>query len=270
MNRAKKKAPSPVREVRQIFQNSGDPGYVNRLLIGTPTTGLVRMEWVNARYGQTIPTNWSMVQMIQWMSTYIPYQFQVADAQNLIVREFIAKDFEWLLLIEDDTAPPADAFIRFNEYMRDGTVPIVSGLYYTRSVPAEPMVYRGRGNSFYTKWKPGQKVWVDGLPTGMLLVHQSILKAMWDDSPEYLVGGIKTRRVFNTPRDLWYDEKTGQFNTTAGTSDLDWCTRIINGGYLKKAGWPELQKKKFPFLIDTNIFCRHIDRNSGIAYPTEF
>ncbi len=31
----------------------------NRFLIGTATTGLVRMEWVQARYSQLIPTNWS-------------------------------------------------------------------------------------------------------------------------------------------------------------------------------------------------------------------
>ncbi len=34
----------------------------------------------------------------------------------------------------------------------------------------------------------------------------------------------------------------------------------------KKAGWPEFQKKKFPFLVDTKIFCRHIDWN-GVQYP---
>ena len=33
----------------------------SKLLIFTPTTGLVRMEWVRARYGQIIPTNWSNV-----------------------------------------------------------------------------------------------------------------------------------------------------------------------------------------------------------------
>lgn len=271
MNKKKTKKPiSPVREVRQIIQDSRDPGYVNRLLIGTPTTGSVRMEWVNARYGQTIPTNWSMVQMVQFMNIFMPYRYQVADAQNLIVKEAVEKDFEWLLLIEDDTAPPPDAFIRFNQYMRDGTVPIVSGLYFTRSIPAEPMIYRGRGNSFYTDWKRGDKVWCDGVPTGMLLIHHSILKAVWDESPEYLCGTVKTRRVFNTPRDMWYNETTGSFNTTEGTSDLDWCTKLVRDGFFTKAGWPQYQKKKWPFLVDTNIFCRHIDRGSGIQYPTEF
>ena len=35
----------------------------------------------------------------------------------------------------------------------------------------------------------------------------------------------------------------------------------------EKAGWPEFQKKEFPFLVDTTIFVKHIDRESGTIYP---
>ena len=145
----------PVREVRNIINDSGDPGYVNRLLVGTACTGLVRVEWMMARYGQIIPANWSMVQMLQFMSSYMPLRYQVADAQNLIVAEAIKNDYEWLFLLEHDTIIPSDAFIRLNEYMRKATIPVVSGLYFTRSIPSEPLVYRGRGNSYYGDWKMG-------------------------------------------------------------------------------------------------------------------
>lgn len=245
-----------------------ESGYVNRLLVGTPSRGPVRMEWVQARYGQVIPTNWSMVQMIQYVSSYVPMRYSVADAQNLIVNEAVTKGYEWLILIEDDTMPPADAFIRFNEYMRKGDIPVVSGLYFTRSEPPEPMVYRGRGNSFYTDWKMGEKVWVDGVPTGMLLIHCNLLKEIWKDSPEYNAGGQVIRRVFETPVRTWFDETTGALNTWVGTSDLDWCTRVREGDYLKKAGFKSVENKRYPFLIDTNIFCRHIDPD-GTQFPIE-
>lgn len=259
-------AKAPVRQVRNIIKDSKDPGYVNRLLVGTATTGNVRMEWVMARYGQIIPTNWSQVQMIQFMSSYVPINYLIDDAQNMIVKEVIEKDFEWLFLLEHDVVLQPDAFLRLNEYIREGKYPVVSGLYYTKTIPAEPMVYRGRGNSFYTNWKLGDKVMVDGVPTGCLLIHRSILKKMWDESPEYNVRGSITRRVFNTPRDMWFDPNTGQFNSTTGTSDLDWCTRVMKENFFEKAGWPEFQKMKFPFLIDTNIFCRQVDEN-GVQYP---
>lgn len=253
-------------EYNATIQDSGSDSYTNRLLIATPTTGSVRIEWVQARYGQVIPTNWSMVQMLQFMHSYIPLRYQVADAQNLIVREMIEHNYEWLLLLEHDVIIPPDCFIRLNDYMRDKKTPVVSGLYYTRSRPSEPVIYRGRGTSYYGDWKMGDQVWADGVPTGLLLIHGSILKAMWDESEEYMLGTIKARRVFDTPRALWIDPETGSFNTTSGTSDLDWCTRVMEGNYFVKAGWPQYQQMRWPFLVDTAIFARHTNPN-GEQFP---
>jgi hypothetical protein len=156
--------------------------------------------------------------------------------------------------------------LRFNDYMRKAEYPVVSGLYFTRSDPAEPMVYRGRGNSYFTKWKLGEKIMVDGVPTGMLLVDMRLMKTVWDNSPEYMAGGYKVRRVFETPGKTWFNEETGAQEMLIGTSDLDWCKRVINEGYLEEH-WPKLAKSKYPFLIDTNINCMHQDRNDGTMYP---
>lgn len=249
-----------------IIKNEGH--WLNRILIGTPTTGLVRIEWVMARYGQIIPTNWSAIDSMQWISTFAPLQYLVADAQNLIVRTVIEKDIEWLLLIESDNLPPPDAFIRINQYMLDKKVPVVSGLYFTKSDPPEPLVYRGRGNSYFKDWKMGDLVWADGVPTGFLLIHGSILKAMWKQSPEYVINGQLTRRVFPVPDKKWLDPESGSFHLTTGTSDLAWCERVMKEGFFKKAGWPEYQDKKYPFLVDTNIFVKHIDMD-GRQFPLQ-
>ncbi len=257
---------SPVRDYRVVIQDSGDPGYVNRLLVGTASTGLVRMEWVQGRYGQIIPMNWSMVQMIQFMNSFVPLRYQVDDAQNIIVKAAIDGDFEWLLLVEHDTILPPDAFVRFNQYMREETTPVVSGLYYSRSRPSEPLVFRGRGTSVYTDWEMDDLVWCDGVPTGCLLIHCGILREMWADSEEYKIGDTTTRRVFDTPRHLFFDPESNLYNVTTGTSDLGWCTRVMEGGYFEKAGWAEYQDKEWPFLVDTNIFCRHIDID-GTQFP---
>lgn len=240
----------------------------HKILVGTPTLGNIRMEWAASRYGQVIPSNYSKVDMIQYMNSYIPMRYSVADGQNLIVQEAITKGYEWVILIEDDTIPPPDAFLRFNDYIREGKYPVVSGLYFTRSDPAEPMVYRGRGNSFFMDWKLGEKVWVDGVPTGLLLLDVRLLKAVWDESEEYLVGNshMRARKVFETPGSTWFNEETGSQEMLIGTSDLDFCTRVIEGGYLQDH-WPSLAKKKFPFLIDTAINAMHIDRQDGTQFP---
>ena len=262
---------SPVGDYRVVVKDSGDPGYVNKLLVGTATTGLVRIEWVMGRYGQIVPPNWSMVQMNQYLNAYVPLRYQVDDAQNLIVREAIRGEFEWLLLVEHDVILPPDAFRQLGDYMRKRDTPVVSGLYYSRSRPSEPLMYRGRGTGFYGDWEFGDKVWVDGVPTGCLLIHCGILREMWKDSEIYYIQHPdgrrdEARKVFSTPRRSWYDPETQQFNTNTGTSDLDWCTRVMKGGYLEKAGWEEHQEMEFPFLVDTNIFCKHIDKD-GTQYP---
>ena len=239
-----------------------------RILVGIPMTGLLRSEWVLARYGQVIPCNWSQVDCIQWIDQCSPLGFLVADARNLVVKAAIEGNFEWLFFIDHDTILPPTTILRWNERMLKADVPVWSGLYFTKSVPSEPLVYRGRGNSYYTKWKLGDEVWVDGIPMGCTVIHCSILQAMWKEAEEYEVTrGIKTRKVFETPCKTFYDpEKMTWFNAT-GTEDLDWCTRVIEGEYFKKAGWSKYQRRKYPFLIDTNIFCRHIDWD-GVQYPS--
>jgi hypothetical protein len=245
----------------------------NKILVGTPTLGIVRFEWSAARWGQIIPCNWQMGHLPVGMPGGWHVEASgvlgclVADAQNIIVQEVIDKDYEWLFLHEDDVILPPDMFLKLNAYMRSADIPVVSGLYYTKSEPSEPVVYRGRGTSYYGNWNPGQKVWVDGVPTGCLLIHGSIIKAMYKDAKEYVINfpGVqrKVRKVFESPRRVWQDPETGFSNAAVGTSDLYWCDNVMDCGYLKKAGWPKIARKKWPFLVDTTMRCKHIDLNSG-------
>lgn len=255
----------------QVIENKSY--WKSRLCIGTPTTGMARIEWVAARYGQTIPTNWSQFEVRPWINTTYPLRYLVADAQNIIVQKAIEQNSEWLLLIEQDNVLPLDTFIRLNQYMIHGNIPVVSGLYFTKSVPPEPMTYRGPGQGYYDKWKLGDLVWCDGVPTGTLLVHMSLIKKMYEDSPEYNAGGIIVRRVFESPAKVWFDEEDGVIKSSAGTSDLYWCKRVIEEKYFEKAGWPKYQKMKYPFLVDTNIFVKHIDdtgRQWPLALPAQY
>ena len=240
--------------------------WTNRILIGTPCTGMVRMEWVLAKNGQIIPTNWSQVDLIEWVSMFAPMEYVLPDAENLMAKVVVEGNYEWFLQIEQDNVLPPDAFVRINEYMIENKIPIISGLYFTKSQPPEPILYRGRGNGSFRDFKLGDKVWVDGIPFGFTLTHGSIIKALWDESEEYMVGGQKTRRVFATPNVNVGNFSEGRFAYTRGTTDLAFCKRIMDNDIFTKAGWPEYQKMKYPFLVDTNIFLQHID-DRGRMYP---
>jgi hypothetical protein len=247
-----------------IVKNTGK--WRNRFIIGTPTTGLVRMEWVQARYSQLIPTNWSSAEILNWMPTYCPLQYLVSDAQNIIVKKAIEQDAEWLFFLEEDNILPPNAFWRLNDYMRKGTIPVVSGLYFTKSNPPEPLIFRGSGDSYYDKWRMGDKVWANGIPTGSLLIHMSLLRVMWNESAEYKAGDFMTRRVFAEPAMTWFNPERGRMETQTGTSDLGWCDRVIREHFFEKAGWPKYDKMKYPFLVDTNLFISHINHD-GVQYP---
>lgn len=247
-----------------LDKNKGD--WRQRLLIGTALTGQVRAEWMLARYGQVIPTNWSSADVLENIPNYGPMQYLVADAQNLITRSFIDGGYEWLLLLEHDDVLPPGAFLLLNHYMITKEVPYISGLYFTKSDPPEPMIYRGSGTGYYANWKVGDRVWASGVPTGVTLIHGSILKILWKESPEYVINGRLTRRVFTEPAETWYDPQKGGFMSKVGTSDLSICARIIKDKIFEKAGWPEYQKMRFPYLVDTNLFVRHIDP-LGNMYP---
>lgn len=254
----------------QMLSNSGDAPKQQHLLVGTATTGLLRAEWVQARYGQVIPTNWSWVQMWQYMAPgqFMPLGYQVDDAQNLICAQAMGGDYEWLLLYEHDVLPRPDALVILAEYMKRGDVPVVSGLYFTRSIPSEPLIYRGRGTLAYEDFDIGDLVWCDGVPTGLLLVHMSIIRAMWEESEPYMIGNQETRRVFETPAKAWYDPESAQFNTQSGTSDLAWCERVMKERFFEKAGWHKYQDMVWPFLVDTRIACEHINNTlTGEKFP---
>jgi len=226
-----------------LDKNQGN--WTNRILIGIPTTGLVRVEWTQAKYSQIIPTNWSTVEATHQLSTYVPLEYQLPDAENLMAKRVVEGNYEWFLSHEQDNILPPNTYLRLNEYMIEGKIPIISGLYYTKSQPAEPIVYRGRGNGSFQDFKIGDKIWADGIPMGLTIIHGSIIRALWNESEEYMVGNEMTRKVFELPNynfnNTGFDnqEKEGEdrFSYTRGTTDLNFCLTgdtLIHGVQTKK------------------------------------
>jgi hypothetical protein len=241
-----------------------------RILISVPMTGLIRAEWAMARWGQMIPTNWSASDCLQYISQVTPLGYDVANARNIAVQIAVTQGFDWLFFIDHDVCIPPDCFMKINAYMRSGDIPVVFGLYFTKSDPPEPLLYRGRGNSYFANFHIGDKVWVDGIGMGETLISVKLLKLMWEDAPEYIAGGNMTvRKVFDTPQMIWYDPETDGRRALGGTEDLAWCDRVVNGDYLRKAGFPKIAKRKHWILADTSMFAWHI-REDGVRFPLRF
>jgi hypothetical protein len=242
----------------------------HRVLIGVPTLGIIRMEWAIHRHSQTIPINFQVgtITVNTAPPSVVAMGYSTPDAQNVIVSQCVKDGYSYCILWEDDTMPPFDALIRLSAHMERGEAPIVSGLYFTKGNPSWPLVFRGRGNSCYRNWKMGDLVWCDGFPTGFIMFHGSILNHLWENSPTYkLPDGTETREVFKFPRDSWFDPEQDRYFAQMGTSDLHVANRIIQEEVLQKTGWDKVAKRKYPFLVDTNIFCHHICLENGAVYP---
>lgn len=240
-----------------------DRPVVTKFLWGTATLGNIRMEWHNAVSALIMPCNWSSGRVT-------PFNYGVADACNLIVHEALKGKWEWVWFLEDDTLPPPPTLLLLSEHMRDGQIPIISGLYHIKGTQ-EPLIYRGRGTGAYYpgkgRWHYGDLVWCDGVPMGCLMVHRSIFDVMAQDAEEYTLRNMgettKLKRIFVTPRDYWIDSGTGAYQMKVGTQDLYWCDEIIRKDVLRRAGWKRIAQQKWPMLVDTRIACGHIDRSTG-------
>lgn len=276
----KKKTRPQTQILNPIHPRPGDNSV--DLLIGTPTLGMVHINWYNAMSGMVTPPNWAVVR-----ST--PTGYTVADAQNMLVDTVLRGKFKALLLIEDDTCPPPGAMIIFDRWFwkmeRRKGPPVVSGLYHIKGsaesrpgkkggieqLGPEPLIYRGSGQRAYRDWKPGDVVWCSGVPTGALMIHRSILEA-WAREPDiahdqYAVPGypFPVRRVFAQPSHVWIDE-VGGTHVSSGTTDLYWSAQTIERRILEKAGWPQYQKKEFPYVVDTSMKFHHVDRATGMMF----
>jgi hypothetical protein len=243
-----------------------DAKWQHKLMLGVATLGWVRFEWAHARYSQIVPINW---QATGYDVNYDWQNFSIDDAYNCMAKQLLDLKAEWLLIVEDDVILPPDCFLRMNKYIKEENVPIVSGLYFSKGNPSEPLMFRGRGNGCLYDWRRGDLVWCDGLPMGCLLVHSSIIKAAWDRAPEYVTPNhITTRKIFETPRAVDFTDD-GFFVVRSGTQDLYFFDRLLDNDrmLIREAGWDEIADKEYPFLCDTNIFCKHIDRGSGRQYP---
>jgi hypothetical protein len=106
-------------------------------LLGIPTFGMVPIEFVVSFGRMSLP-------MSSYVEMKIAKGMEVGVARNWIVEKMLkmASHPTYLLFVGDDMLPPWDGLLMLHEEMKTGKWDVLSGLYFKKGDPPEPLLYR--------------------------------------------------------------------------------------------------------------------------------
>ncbi len=232
MNKGKKKILSTEINLKKTL---GIPLNVNfkdiRVLIGVPTRGLLSAQWVLSFLKQSHPVN-----------TSIDYKFivgkDVSTARDELVQEAIKLGTEYLIFIDDDVIIPPDTITKLIN-IADQEKDIVAGVYYSKQIPPEPLIFKGRGTGCFKNWEIGEIIDdIDGVGMGLTLLKTAIFKKI-------------KRPWFKTVESSRKSTKNGKLFYSVDES-LYFCNKAISKG--------------FQITVDTSIQGIHFDYKSNTFY----
>lgn len=178
---------------------------------------------------------WSFARMTDYSNHYVcgPDQYveivRPAHSFHSVARNQVARAAtgEWLLQIDADHSFAPDLLFRLLNTMNTTGADVVSALYLMKSYPHRPAAWKyfeDGSHTQYVEWPPGERVEVDVVGAGCLLVKTAVFRRMWDELGE---------EPFSTQ----------EFPGTVG-EDFAFCRRC------KKLG--------IQIILDTAIECHHL------------
>lgn len=156
---------------------------------------------------------------------------KIGMGRNRLCVTFLVEhtDADWLLMLDSDMTFSRNLVDNLLAVAGAQTVPVVSGLYFAghKDGKISPEMYMcpegfEAGQLPVGGWEPGTLLRVDAVGAGCLLIHRSVLAAMWLAYP----GGAP-----------WFDTEV---------EDIEFCRR--------------LQEIACPLAVDTSIVLGHCKR----------
>jgi len=215
----------------------------NSTVIVIPTRGMIHHRVVSAWQNLIAPMN-------QKRAIIFASGHEVGVAYNTMIHNVLGNaelsKWKYVMTLEDDNLPPADAHIRLLESIEWGNYDAVSGLYFTKGEMGMPMAYGDpaefkrtgvldfRPRDVRSALAAGQIMPVNGIAMGCALWRMSMFRevaAPW----------------FVTVNDVVPGKGTQCF-----TQDLSFCEKAVRTG------------KRF--AVDMRCRVGHLDVNSGTVY----
>lgn len=218
-------------------------GRINPLVaIGIPTWGKTTIRWSRAYRHLGGPLGSVIVELE-------PVEGKpIAAARNEIMQNAIMQGADFLFFLGDDVLAPGDAIIRLLHRMWDDPeLDLATGVYWTKSWPTSPYLWRGMQRGPYLDWVNGEFFQVDQCGCDCLMIRLS-------DRVKALANGWQERGAdgpdwFST--DWWWEPTQGGPSELA-TEDFYFYTRARRAG--------------IKLMCDSNVQCLHEDRMTGALF----
>lgn len=204
-------------------------------LVGVPTFGEVSIEWAINKSHLSVG-----------LAVYVIDMFikdkRVDVAKNELCQTALDNNCDWVFLLDDDVLPPTETIMKMIKLWRDrDDCKIINGVYWSKSNPPVPLMFRDHMRGSYMNWHVGDLVEVDSAGAGCTFIDTEVLKKL--EKPWFNVDyTYRSPEVENQP--------SGPDMAT--TEDLYFYKKARDAGY--------------KVWVDTSLQCQHLDKNSGLAF----
>ncbi len=218
--------------------------------IGIPSYGMTHLFFTARLLNLRLPMN----RAVRW---FFVIGKEVGQARNEICARALQVEeddprekVEELLFIDDDVLFHPDMLLKLFQH----DLPIVSGLYYSKTSVPTPLVLHGEFEGTAKKWTPGELVECAAHGMGLCLMKTDLLKRLRDETDLGVdAGGFPA--WFRTRRDEGIVRADGVSATYNATEDVYFLQQVRALGVQP--------------VVDTSAqaFGWHLDTQKQIAYP---
>lgn len=213
-----------------------------KVIIAIPTTSGARRSptWIDALTGIQLP-------LASAAGKVWTVDLPIADARNELCKKALQYNPDYIVMIGDDVLAPNNTILtmlnkigrRYDVLDEQGNsnlrADLITGIYWTKSVPTDPYIFNGALKGPYKDWKAGDFFPVDLAGCDCLMIDVNVLKTVpypW----------FSTNWTWNE----------GDFRSLNTTEDFYFFAKA--------------RKHGFRLFADTGIQCFHEDRNNGNMY----
>ncbi len=162
-----------------------------------------------------------------------------AEARTKVVQQAREHNAKWLFMVDTDVFPPPDAITKLMSHSK----PIVTGIYYMKSHPPQPVIFKQMGDGPYWDYPVDDFFEIEGSGLGCCLINMEV----FDEFDKHNLPYFKENWVYTKPDGSKIKVKVGEDH------------------------WFFIKAKELGFqpYCDSSVICDHLDVETGAIFPGE-